>query len=64
MAAGGGFHTNSATAEVTMASNAAAVSEYWHTMLRNTVMPLAILELLAPPAGLSLPPSLYLTLHR
>ncbi|XBJ07071.1 uncharacterized protein [Aegilops tauschii subsp. strangulata] len=51
MAAGGGLHANSATAEVTIASNSAAVTAYWHTMLPNTLMPSAILELLAPPAG-------------
>ncbi|MDD1107035.1 BURP domain-containing protein [Klebsiella pneumoniae] len=45
------MHTNLATAEVTIASNSAAVSEYWHTTLPSTPMPLAILELLSPPAG-------------
>jgi hypothetical protein len=54
MAAGReGLHKDPASAEGTIVSSSAEVTAYWHTMLPNTPMPLAILELLTPPAGIS-----------
>lgn len=51
MAAGGGLHKSSASAEGTIVSNSAAITASWEKMLPNTPMPSAIIELLSPPAG-------------
>uniref|UniRef100_A0ACD5ZJ07 Uncharacterized protein n=1 Tax=Avena sativa TaxID=4498 RepID=A0ACD5ZJ07_AVESA len=52
MVAGEDLHTDPmSAAEGTVVSNSAAVTAYWHAMLPNTPMPLAILELLTPPDG-------------
>uniref|UniRef100_A0ACD6ABQ2 Uncharacterized protein n=1 Tax=Avena sativa TaxID=4498 RepID=A0ACD6ABQ2_AVESA len=52
MVAGEDLHTDQmSAAQETVVLNSAAVTAYWHAMLPNTPMPLAILELLTPPDG-------------
>ncbi|XP_048544225.1 BURP domain-containing protein 9-like isoform X1 [Triticum urartu] len=52
MAVWGGHHTNLASAEgIVISSSATALTEYWQTMVPNSPMPLAILELLLTSTG-------------
>jgi len=51
MAVGGVMHTNSVRAEETIVSNMARITAYWQTMLPNTPMPSAILDLLTTTHG-------------